>query len=803
MSRSFAAALLVAALSLPASAAIEALPEYLRPTPTGEIVRPDQPAATAPLTSVALKAARNGYVSFQVLARPAAGPYSVTFEWTKGKGLTADLFREWFHKMRRGNYYPDALVPVNLPYRSQFPEPDNRIDGQKAQAFWVDVWVPKTAAPGAYAGRVVLQSGANTETLPVEITVLPSIVPDEDVIRMDHNSYGTSWFASDYPGLVKKTPGEFYDSDNFYRLIHAYHRIFYEHRGIFHQLGYGHAGKVGPEFAPELAGNGRNRHVADWSRFDRHYGPLFDGTAFSKTRRGPSAIPFVYLPINPEWPASFVNWGEPGYEAEFVNVVSEMERHFREKGWTQTTYELFFNHKKRYKGFPWDGDEVRFQKDDVFFREYRRLLDKAVPAGSPIRILFRVDASWDTERQAKAMAGVLNMWVCGADTLNWLPDTVKLLKSRNEVVWVYGGPPTVQRPSEAISLMALRPWMLGIDGWVHWLTTSAGRDPWFQYEGGDTALVYPGDRFGIDEPIPGIRLKLQRNVLQDLALAQALTKSAGEETVKAGIAQRYNQSKPSDWWMNRPPMADRPVLDLNNGDWGPETMKIARRMRMEIGAGDWKPAHDFILQLAADHTIAEQPMPAPPRPSAPTAAASQPSRDRQGAVIPADVLKAKLDEAARIASTVIDGDICQRITTDRAKEYMVKKDPRDQWIDADNFDVNTESYIQIKKALIRIANLSGAPIDVNLWMPLDNIPNHVQVLIRNAHEMSQFWSFGQLHQPMQPEMKQVLTTGERVTVTKRRGMISVLAPVRNSLGDIVGFVEAVGNITPDPHENVK
>ena len=45
--------------------------------------------------------------------------------------------------------------------------------------------------------------------------------------------------------------------------------------------------------------------------------------------------------------------GEPGYEKEFVNVVSEMERHFREKGWTNTRFELFFNQKKRYKAFPW------------------------------------------------------------------------------------------------------------------------------------------------------------------------------------------------------------------------------------------------------------------------------------------------------------------------------------------------------------------------------------------------------------------------------------------------------------------
>ena len=95
----------------------------------------------------------------------------------------------------------------------------------------------------------------------------------------------------------------------------------------------------------------------------------------------PQPIPFVYLPINPEWPASFLNWGEPGYEAEFVSVVSAMEQHFREKGWTHTKFEMFFNHKKRYKGFHWDGDEARFAQDDPPLLEYSRLLKSAVPRG--------------------------------------------------------------------------------------------------------------------------------------------------------------------------------------------------------------------------------------------------------------------------------------------------------------------------------------------------------------------------------------------------------------------------------------
>jgi hypothetical protein len=56
----------------------------------------------------------------------------------------------------------------------------------------------------------------------------------------------------------------------------------------FSSARYGHAGKVGPEFAPALEGSGRTRHIADWNLYDRHYGPLFDGSAFAGTpRRSP------------------------------------------------------------------------------------------------------------------------------------------------------------------------------------------------------------------------------------------------------------------------------------------------------------------------------------------------------------------------------------------------------------------------------------------------------------------------------------------------------------------------------------
>jgi len=162
-----------------------------------------------------------------------------------------------------------------------------------------------------------------------------------------------------------------------------------------------------------------------------------------------------------------------------------------------------------------------------------------------------------------------------------------------------------------------------------------------------------------------------------------------------------------------------------------------------------------------------------------------------------------LDHVAQVATVMIDGDTCRHIQTPRSAQYLLQKNARDPCIASDNFDVNDEAFIGTKKTLMRLARLCPEACDVNLWMPVPSVPPRIQILIRNVHEMSQFWTWGDLHQEIPPEMKSVLDTGERVTVSRRPGMTSVLAPVYDSLGDIVCLVEVVSQTGLDPHENVK
>jgi hypothetical protein len=536
-----AAGLLLAAVA--AAQEIEVYPEFQRPTPFGGIIKPDQGGRRREILSPAV--AQNGYASFFVVVKlRQPGSFRLDIAMNPENRLEADLYKVWFHRLEKGGeWYPDALIPVHHTFFGGVPDTENQIPGQTAVAFWLDLWVPRGNLEREERVRVEaqLQVGDRLDIYPLEVRVLPFAVPDEDALDADHNSYGRL-------------------GEPLFETNHAYHRIFYEHRGLFHQLGYGHAGRVTPEFAPALEGNGRSKRVASWDPYDQHYGPLFDGSAFAKTRRGPKPIRYAYLPINPEWPASFLYWDQPGYEAEFVNVVGEMERHFREKGWTKTRLEMFFNHKKRYKGFPWDGDEVRFLRDDAYFRRYGELLRKAAPRDSQIQFVFRNDASWTMERQFDDLAGVVNHWVLSGGILSFYPEAPEKLKGRGDTVWYYGSAVGVTEPAWATIFHPLRAWMWGVDGYCLWLVTGSGPDPWFRFNGGRETMVYPGTKFGKQEPLPSLRLKIERNALQDLALLKSLP---GAREAVARLTGR----RPEDWWTRpRPALADRPPEEWTNTD---------------------------------------------------------------------------------------------------------------------------------------------------------------------------------------------------------------------------------------------
>jgi len=155
-------------------------------------------------------------------------------------------------------------------------------------------------------------------------------------------------------------------------------------------------------------------------------------------------------------------------------------------------------------------------------------------------------------------------------------------------------------------------------------------------------------------------------------------------------------------------------------------------------------------------------------------------------------VETELERIARVATAVVDGDEAESIMTPRALEKMFREDPRDRFSGSDNFDVNDKPFIAVKKLLRRVATLAPFLADCNLWMGFRQHPELIQMLVRQVNEISAFWRFGEMHRPMPPEMKEVFTTGKPKTV-RRGGVVSVLTPVYNSLGDVVGLVEVAAS----------
>lgn|GEM_PF-1035199 len=168
-----------------------------------------------------------------------------------------------------------------------------------------------------------------------------------------------------------------------------------------------------------------------------------------------------------------------------------------------------------------------------------------------------------------------------------------------------------------------------------------------------------------------------------------------------------------------------------------------------------------------------------------------------------DALVRSLDEVARVASIMLDGDVCRRIVSKAVTDQLFTRHPRDPWIGSDNYNVNQAAFIQIKKTLLRLGRLAPLTYDVNLWMPIEGRPGKVHLVIRNANEISQFWTWGSMHQDAHPSMSQVLASGTRVTVSEKPGMVSILTPVFDSMGDVVAIAEVAARRQAAPRENVK
>ena len=525
-------------------------------------------------------------------------------------------------------FLPDVIVPLNgsvaglrtfdIPLRvAGLPDARNR-----QGLLLMEVWIPKTAAPGVHRGTVsVLADGKEIAKLGVDLTVFPLQLPDRPAFRMDYLSYGSPLRAL---GLdADLGDGGSTDLTTTPEAIAAEQHAFglaLDNRGFLNVLPY--ASQRGtPLYGYPVRGVGRNATIISFDGFDRRFGPLLDGR-IGKYGMSP---PLFTLPFNLNYPytmrsdpARQFGWEPfkltipegPGLEARLLEledtwraVGQQTLAHMAEKGWTRTAFEIFNNQKPNSNNrSPWSLDEPVEGPD---FRALRYLFNLARwafegAAARGVTIVTRVDIGhWECDGlrtpegtvtgcyKAKdfdradargLLQPVVDRWVVGHVHVHGAQDLVSRYNTERVMFDEYSGSGVSAAHGGEFSGLAWIAQRLGVEGRM--VYHAGYLDP--ANVSGDGTL-YNGRGLGFTGILASRRVKLWRDAVNDYDLI-ALARRA-DAAATTGLLES----------VTRPGLSSDPSYRANSRTLetyvtnNVEDLLRARRLAAAIAAGEKPP----------------------------------------------------------------------------------------------------------------------------------------------------------------------------------------------------------------------
>ena len=121
---------------------------------------------------------------------------------------------------------------------------------------------------------------------------------------------------------------------------------------------------------------------------------------------------------------------------------------------------------------------------------------------------------------------------------------------------------------------------------------------------------------------------------------------------------------------------------------------------------------------------------------------------------------------------------------------MANPDPQFRFLSSDYYDVDHTTFLRMKKTLLRLERLLPFECNTTLWVKVRGLEDHVTVAVQNG-SLHRYWQWAEEKRPLEGEMAECITSGEAVEAPTDHSShtLTVLAPVRNSLDDVVGLVE--------------
>lgn len=448
-----------------------------------------------------VEAARGEFEPFQIVVHAAGEPLgAVTATATPLDGPSAiaapALYRVEYLPVKkpssiegRAGPWPDALVPDGFPFD---------VPASESRAIWVELFVPPSAAPGAYRGAVRVRAGDATATVPIELTVHRFALPRTSSLPVTFG-FDAGAIARAHPGLSPPA---------LQALVRRYEIEALRHRVSLHSA-----------FEPAPYHFSDGKLVVDFAPWDAEVAPFLDGTA----DRGGPADGARYSAIDVRVPYKLTGAARAEY-------LRQMVAHLRARGWLDRAFEYTY-------------DEPR----DEQFADVRA---RAAPSRGLVPRLV-------THAQDARLDGAVDIW---CPIVNFVDDKPGNSKSPPRAaydgkrVWWYqacmshgcnivGGDYFTGWPSYAVDAPAMShrifEWLTfryRIGGELYYNTVEAyarGLDPWrdqYLFGGnGDGTLFYPGKT----GPVASVRLALVREGLEDYEYLKLYARAVGESEAAA------------------------------------------------------------------------------------------------------------------------------------------------------------------------------------------------------------------------------------------------------------------------------
>lgn len=434
-------------------------------------------------------------------------------------GKMIELFKNWYARNGKGQWQPAYCVP--LPTGAPFNIPDivggasaPRVPNQRNQTVYVDIYIPKDAAPGAYAGGFLVEADGVEPPirLPVELTVYDFALPDRLSFVPELNAY--------------RIPPSAHD---FYRLAHNHRCVLncWTHR-------------------PRLTGAGKDIKV-EWASYDRSVGPLLSGEAFKDCRRAGAPVEVCYLPFEDSWPTPLTkqtynyqgHWPGRGedkkfitehymrapyigdalsqdYKDAFLAVQRQFIEHFKERGWDKTEMQCFYGGKNTHRtdwgvNMWWTTDEPYHWDDWLALQFFCRLWTQGRGDASRKVWASRGDISrpmW----QGRVMHRILDCeYIGGFNDANAYRRCRILADDTGVDIRAYGGASRDTESNTASVVLLLSMWLNGANAHLPWQTLGGEEalETNDKGAGGGSALLIPGKRLN-QTVLADMRLKAFR-----------------------------------------------------------------------------------------------------------------------------------------------------------------------------------------------------------------------------------------------------------------------------------------------------